>query len=227
MKILILVTSCLKDPYPKLLKAQQKTWDSIYHENCETIFYHGNKNNVSRSNSMLYLDCSDGYFDMHWKFKKTLDFVWDLKWDYILKTNASTYVDKKSVYEYLETKKLTYAGSKYPGMYHSEKTYGHVKPEFDIDYITGTNIVLDRKSSEILKNKIKEHPYEKPIEDIVIGQILHNAGIEPEDGIPVTRWEWDKNEPADPNGILFRCKSNNNNRNRDIEVFEKIHTLRN
>lgn len=202
MKVLIMVLSCVKHPYDRLLKAQKETWDSIPHKHCETVYYYGG-NRLEFNDRELMLPVSDGYYEMHWKFKLALDYVWDMKWDYIFRTNSSTYVNKEGIYNYIKANKPKYAGI------------------INGNYITGPGIILNRKTAGILKDQLKENTgIEYPNEDMVIGDVLRANKIEPEYGANMSTFSKDSFEVAD----YYRCKTatSDGNRSGDIEAFNFI-----
>lgn len=97
MKILIMVLSCLKPPYDRLEEAQRKTWDSIEVEGVRTVYYYG-----------------EDFLMMHKPFKDALIKELDNDWDFLFRTNSSSYVDKNLLVEYLKDtpKENTYIGNR-------------------------------------------------------------------------------------------------------------------
>lgn len=207
MKLLIMVLSSAKPPYNKLLKAQKETWDSIHHPNCDTVYYYGKSRSPVYNDRELVVDCEDGYYEMHWKFKKALDFVWCMDWDFIFRTNSSTYVNKERVYNYIKENKPDHAGT------------------LNGNYIVGTNLILSRKSALILKDQLKENtgiPF--PNEDMVIGELLTANNILPEHGAAMSIYNHQTNiiEEAD----CYRCKTsitNDEGREGDIKAFKLLY----
>ena len=101
MKIKIMVLSSTLEPYNKLMQAQKDTWDSIEHKDISTVFYYGDQlpDGVSPGDKRdLPVNCSNDYNMMHWKFKLALNEVLKEDWDYIFKTNSSSYIDKHNLY---------------------------------------------------------------------------------------------------------------------------------
>ncbi len=102
-KVLILVVSSQHSPYDVMPYTSLSTWDSIEVENIETIYYFGNP--IKENNDkFIYFDVQECYQTMG---KKTLlAFEWALQnkeFDYVLRANASTFVDKKKLIEYIQS----------------------------------------------------------------------------------------------------------------------------
>lgn len=82
---MIMVLSCMKPPFDKLYYTQKNTWDSIKHNNIETVYYFG-----------------DEFEEMHIPFKRCLENIWDKDWDVIFRTNSSSYINKDMMYDYIK-----------------------------------------------------------------------------------------------------------------------------
>lgn len=179
MKILIMVLSFNEPPYSELMMAQQETFDSINVDGVRTIYYHGgyDKENILKEGWVGWEDigsswerfafkCTDAYYFMAGKFKMALDFTKGLDYDFIFRTNSSSYVNKKRLKQFaatLPTEKL-YAG----------KTLVDLN-DFSGLAVSGAGIWLSRDTADILRNEID--PAFEMEEDIVIGRILRKHGI--------------------------------------------------
>lgn len=146
-KVLIMVLSSMKPPYDKIYEAQRETWDSFNVDGVETFYYFGTD-----------------YEMMHHAFKLALKEVWQKDWDFIFRTNSSTYVRKDKLKDFIDT--LDPKDNIYEGAMGG-------------DMISGTGILLSRSSAKILKNKLNKKPY--PSEDYKIAEILIKAGISPKE----------------------------------------------
>lgn len=198
-----MVLSSIQDPYYKLMKAQKETWDSIDHPNVETVYYYGEElpEGVTPGDKRdLAMNCSDTYMMMHYKFKLALDAVWDREWDYIFKTNSSSYVDKHNLYLKAQTldNKLVYCG---------------------VDggrFASGAGAFISRDLCAYLRKVLNHIP--QTYEDVHIGQLLN---------MEVTRGACRQDFDSLDNTILldqyhYRCKIDSKDRNKDIEMFYKI-----
>ena len=206
MKVLILVLSCVKDPYNILMQGQKETWDSIIHSSMKTIYYYGGSKTKLNGDELM-VNCSDDYYSMHYKFKLTLDYVWEDDWDFIIRTNSSTYINKQRAYNFIEQNQHINYGGLING-----------------NYITGTNILLSRSTSGILKEQIPQKTqYEFPSEDVVIGDVLRNNNYLPEDGLSLSIFNHKTLEVESAD--LYRCKTsiNGSDRKFDVKAFNHIH----
>ena len=202
MKVLIMVLSCQDSPFDEIRKGQMETWDSIHHPDVETIYYFGNGNNKMNGKN-LSLNVSDRYYEMHWKFKLALDYVWDMDWDYIFRTNTSTYVNKERLYNYIKKNTPDYSGNS------------------NGSYLTGNAIILSRKSALILKDNLVEVTKNQfPDEDIVIGDTLKASNILPVHEELLSLYNFKLNT-FEEGCCCYRCKGDNRPSD-DIKAFKNI-----
>lgn len=190
-KVLIMVLSYNQPPFDELMRAQHETWDSVEHPDVKTVYYHGTKEPVDRpvvdwdkrttpergTWEELEFNCIDSYYYMAGKFKYALDYAFSdqakpynlkFEWDFIFRTNSSSYVNKKRLVEFAATlpKENLYAG----------KTLVDLN-DFSGIAISGAGIWLSRDTAEILQKEID--PEFEMEEDIYIGRILRKQGIVP------------------------------------------------
>lgn len=182
MKILILVLSFNESPYKELMQAQQESFDSINVDDVRSVYYHGGafdndtlKLSVKHSNpnstwERVEFQCTDAYYLMAAKFKMALDYVFDERFnfdfDYIFRTNSSSYVNKKKLKEFaasLPTEKL-YAGWTFVD-----------SEDFGGKCVSGAGIFISKDCADILRNEID--PEKEIEEDVYIGRILRKHGI--------------------------------------------------
>jgi len=165
MKILILVLSSQNDIYPELRKTQQQTWDSVQVEGVETIYYIGGYGGIgleriNDSSQELHLPCSDGYNMMHYKFKQALLNIDYSNFDFVFKTNASSYINKKLLLEFAETLQ-------------KEKCNCGI----DGGFASGCGVFFSPDCLDILKDIIDDHPVAS--EDSLMSSYLrkHDIGV--------------------------------------------------
>ena len=102
-KVLILVLSADFPPYDKMIQTSKATWDSIEVEGCKTHFYCCASDSIDHKEGVVYLDVRNGFYEMG--YKNIAMFEWILKnedFDYVARVNASCYVDKKNLMEYVQ-----------------------------------------------------------------------------------------------------------------------------
>lgn len=200
MRVLIMVLSSDLPVYNMLELAQKNTWDKEYMHEVPSFYYSG-------SNTC----CSDKYNMMHWKFKVALDMVWDkIPFDFIFRTNSSTYVRKDKIYDFLKDKPRE-------GYYTGEDGGG---------FVSGTGACISRDLCQILRNEITSEP--TPAEDCLIGSILEKHGVKIQPG-PV-RLQFNFAEDKILEADYYRCKSEKYlpdgitlDRNEDIRAFKSLY----
>lgn len=208
MKVLIMVLSSAQKPYYHLMKAQQQTWDSVNVPDVETVYYYGNHSNmVLFHGKEIACDCSDAYEMMHWKFKRALDFVWDWEWDFIFRTNSSTFVRKDRIVDFLKNKPM-------------EKYYAGLDGG---GYASGTGAILSRDCAKIVKDQLIFEP--NPSEDSIIGVTLQKNGIFVQEGAKRLSFNFAEDKILDAD--YYRCKSElivngELDRTQDIFAFNKL-----
>ena len=102
-KVLILVLSCEKSPYDKMVHTALETWDSVDVPGCETVYYFGQSSNKTAS-KFVYLPVKESLTTMGEKTLQALE--WALKnkeFDYIARVHSSIYVNKIALIEYVQT----------------------------------------------------------------------------------------------------------------------------
>jgi len=179
VNILILVLSYNASPYKELMEAQQTTFDSESINGIRTVYYHGGLHNegaidfsIKRSTphstwERVEFSITDEYYRMGGKFKKALQYVDDLDYDIIFRTNSSSYINKRLLKTVAETlpKERLYAG----WTFIDSEDFGGL-------CVSGAGIFLSRDTAKILMNEID--PEKEIEEDVYIGRILRKHGIE-------------------------------------------------
>lgn len=213
-KLLIMVQACASGPYPELMKAQHETWDSIRVPGVKTIYYHGTPENEKTKTKLhrniktlwryvLETPCSDDYNMMHWKFKLAIDHVWQWNWDFIFRTNASTYVNKQRILNFIQDKP-------------TEKYYSGIN--CDNKFVSGTSALLSRDCIDIARKQFTSQP--NAAEDVYLGLVLLSNGIKISDGVSRPHYNFNTNIITD--GDCYRCKSHNDDRTKDIRAFKTL-----
>lgn len=163
MKLLILVQACNDTPFKEVNDCQMETWDSEIVKDVKTIYYLGNNNNGGgfiENGGRLLCPCSEEYNMMHWRMKLACDYVWDMDWDVMFRTNSSTYVRKDRIKDYVDRM------DKKVGVYSGVVSGGMV---------SGTGILMTRDVVEIIKDNMDNYPTDS--EDCAIGTLLGKHGI--------------------------------------------------
>lgn len=210
MKILILVQGCDAPPYDKIQQSQMDTWDSIKVPGVETIYYISDeslpKGDFRIDGDKLYVPCSEAYNMMHWRYKLALDVVALKDWDYIFRTNTSSYVDKKMLLDF--AKDLP-----------KEKVYCGIKGGDNM--ASGCGVFLSRDVVNIFIDNFDDHP--TPAEDCLMGTWCERKGVPVTEG--ARRHDYYFHSGELPKLYHYRCKSDTEDRDKDIVAFKAIHKL--
>ena len=160
MKVLVLVLSHLEDGYEPFIDLQKQTWDSIPVPGVETFFYYGGKTRPGKTNEWG-IDCDssieNSYNKMIMAFKEALK----LNWDYIFRTNSTSYVVKSELLKMHEELPDTniIAGQLGPYPYCFKKT-GHVQ---------GFSMMISR---DVVEKLVANYPEAEGIDAPVMSRIL-------------------------------------------------------
>lgn len=175
MKILILVLSYNSPPFDTLMRTQQETFDSVEVEGVRTVYYHGGISDnypgcqhipVAINSMQLGFKITDEYYRMAGKFQEALKFTQDWEYDYIFRSNSSSYISKPALVEFAKTLPIEklYAGWTIV----DSEDHGRLA-------VSGAGIWLSRDTAEILRNEIDEN-FEME-EDVYCSRILRKNGI--------------------------------------------------
>ena len=167
MKILILVLSHNDNggTYSKFYEAQKKTWDSINVDNVKTFYIFGDNNIDEIVNQDILTDVVEtGVGSGGYKTLKSLELTKHLDFDFIFRTNSSSYIDKECLLNYLRDKPLIgyYSG------FMAEHNY--------IGFASGAGYFLSRDLVElIIKNSnLWNHDLS---DDVALSVLLHKFNI--------------------------------------------------
>jgi len=222
VKILVLVLSCLKDPYNKLMLAQQRTWDSIHIPGVETIYYYGDNKGykeLSHYSKEFGADADDGIRMAHWKYALTLREVMSSEWDFIFRTNSSSYINKRELIKTAHELPRTGCYFGRDGCHQSWLSPSHVCGRTGDCrlFASGCGHFISRDVASILANEI-QYDIGKTPDDVHIGDIIvkkHNIMITP----GASRIDYYGNSPdRDAVTYHYRCKKEND-RQGDIAAF--------
>lgn len=107
-RVLIMVLSFDEGYYRSLYYASRSTWDSVEVEGVKTVYFFGHEGATQKfqydeANRTLWTGTGEGLTAIG--YKTIAAFEWALEneeFDYIIRVNASTYVNKKLIHEYVQ-----------------------------------------------------------------------------------------------------------------------------
>lgn len=210
MKILILVLSYNDNSiYTDFYNTQKETWDSIKIEGIDTYYYFGNHNNDIIVDNEILVNIPEGNYTE--KMIKAFEMIKDFNFDYIFRTNSSSYVDKELLLKYIKNKPKENFYSGFIGNYNN------------IYFASGSGFFLSRDLFDIIiKNKEKIDIY--LLDDVSIGKFLTDRGFEifNSERLDILDNIFDK---TDLNYFHYRLKTFD--RRNDINNMKKIFNLKN
>lgn len=207
MKILILVLSHNDNGgiYSEFYKTQKETWDSTDIDDVQTFFYFGNSEQNKIIGNEIHTNTPEGLVNCGYKTIEVFKLIYEMDFDFIFRTNSSSYVDKQILKSYLETKP-------------KEKYYsGIIGNHNGIPFCSGSGFILTKDLVKMLidNEKILDYTF---IDDVCFGKFFSSKGIQL---IPSKRFDIinDNRPPID----YFHYRLKTENRMNDIENMKKIH----
>ena len=101
MKLVVLVLDSYTPNSIRNSAIQKQTWVKDFEDSCDILFYKAGKENKKFGQDLI-LDCSDTYSAMGVKTIKAFEWVnSNLDYDYIFRTNTSSYLDFRNLMKYL------------------------------------------------------------------------------------------------------------------------------
>lgn len=106
-KAIILVMSCNQERYINEEQVIKKTWgkdiiDGKY-DNIELLFYRGNSDKIYLENNVIYIDEKDDFDGTYHKSLKAFRYIDNnFEYDYIIRSNTSTYINIEAIKQFLE-----------------------------------------------------------------------------------------------------------------------------
>lgn len=180
--------------YIDLLNIAQQTWDSINHPNVYSLYLiNGFENKIE--NNIITVDCEDGYEMIHWKNKLAFDLIWELEWDYVFRVSASSYVNKKLLYEWAINKPKENCWCCIGGSGHS--------------------MLLSRDLIDILRKELTEE--KNIVDDIAFSRVFEKHNIQLTPGAIWSQYDYEKNIFI-PNYCIRLKNETNESQNRELEI---------
>lgn len=229
MKVLVLVQSIEEGNYKNIIQLQKDTWNSIAHENVETLFYIPSENKRGIEGDNLYIRESLAWDLMYVHFMKACVEALTLDWDYIFKTDNSTYVNKKELFKVLETKPRTnYYGGHPFFKTHPELNTPAANAANIEDFMWGDGYVLSRDLVVKLVEKYVLNPYYlRAPDDYCVSFVLRLDKSYNEDPTLLIPGYYDKDFSILPEKHVYRCipSGTNADLNYDdcVKAMKEIH----
>jgi hypothetical protein len=210
MKVLILILSCdsKTDKYT-IEHGISKTWNSITIKNAPTYHYFGGVNENFNDSSSIYTTCSEDYALMGLRTIEAFEYALNnFEFDYIFRTNISSYVNKLNLLTWLNDKPRTNFYSGVVGNHHG------------IRFASGSGFTLSKDLVKLLCESKHQLNYNL-VDDVCFGQFLNTVT----DITPAPRVDFPTVSSVtdfDKSNFHFRCKASND-RSEDSLIMNLIH----
>ena len=220
MKLLILVLSKEDNSvYSNFKKTQKETWDSVEVENINTFYYIGDKNENCIDGDTIYNNIPESLGNCGKKLLNSLELIYEYDFDFIFRTNSSSYIDKPLIYSFLSNKLNTVNIKDY---------YAGVNGSFgNIKFASGSGFFMSKKNVKLLLDN-KNSFNHNLIDDVAVGELMqrNNITLHSTDRFDIVDDNINKinfnNLPND----YFHYRFKTYNRNNDIENMKLIHKLK-
>ena len=219
-KILISVLSTLHYPWKNLDEHIRKTWGRTEEENIQIIYYYGNSPNNEtlyiEKDKSLFLDLDENFKNINRKTVEMYDFcLKHFDFDYMFRTNASSYVIQNELKKYLEDKPKSNFVSAVIGDHEG------------LLFPSGSGYSISKDVlQKIVENKEIMNSF-KIMDDVWLGKILQqmNISITP---APRKDYQYEKDAQLIPGIFHYRCKTFlTHDRNEDTKIFDKLYNASN
>lgn len=214
MKILVLVMSCNLGQYKELVQKQRDTWDSVKVPDVSTIYYYAGYN-TELIGDRLIVDTKEGFGYFYIKTMLAFKHLLSQDWDYIFKTDNSSYVNKAELVKALENKpRENYYGG------HLYNTLAKSDP-----FLWGEGVAFSR---DVVQYLVDEYDFSSVgrsgVEDVHIGTILKtpfNKEVIWDTALTIP--EYHKLQII-PISHVYRCKNDETRDHNDaLSAMDNIH----
>lgn len=210
MKILIVTLTYLDGGiYTKFFESQNDSWNSVEVDGVDTFFLVGNNDKDEIDGNLIKTNVPESLGNCGYKTLKAFELLKDRDYDYIFRTNSSSYVDKQLLKDYLQDKPRTNFYSGVIGNHHG------------IIFASGSGFIVSKNVVDLvlLKQEYWEHRF---IDDVALGLLLRHLSISP---VPAPRFDIRTvNNSTPTNYYHYRIKTPN--RLNDCEYMKSIFELK-
>ena len=209
MKLIILVLSYNDNGiYTDFYKSQKETWDSINISNTSTYYYFGNNESNEICDHKILTNVSESLKNCGHKLINSLELIKDLEFDFIYRTNSSSYVDKSILYDRLANiKDINY--------------YAGINGYFDnIKFASGSGFVMTKNLVNLILNNKSSFRHDL-IDDVAVVELLSRFKVPVHNA---ERFDVEENCIIPKNNYHYRIKTLN--RENDVKTMYRIHEIK-
>jgi hypothetical protein len=210
MKILIVVLSYFDNAiYTKFFESQNESWNSVEVEGVDTFFLIGNNGKDEIVGNLIKTNVGESLYNCGHKTIRAFELLKDYEYDYIFRTNSSSYIDKQMLKDYLLDKPKNNFYSGIIGNYNN------------ILYASGSGFVISKDAVDLVLQK-KDRWNHNYIDDVSLGLLLREFNILPTLSPRLDIQKVDNETPM--NYYHYRIKTSN--RLNDCQYMKSIFELK-
>ena len=207
MKILISVLSYEKGHWADLENAIRSTWGLNVNDGIEIIYYYGDSNKTFMESDKLYTDTEEGVLNVGYKTIKMFNYCYNnFSFDYIFRTNSSSYVNTKELLNFIKNKPLE---NFYSGIIGSHR---------GVNFASGSGYFISRDLVQAVISSQKEWDHSF-IDDVSLGKLIHEKNIKIYQGERLDCWTISQFK----GGYYHYRLKNPKNRSTEVPLMKEIH----
>jgi len=165
VRVVVLVLSAEIEPYVSLENTIRNTWAKEKVPGVEIFYYYGGAADLEIIEDKIYSRYPEGLYNIGYKTLDAFQLIKNFNFDYLLRTNSSSYVIQENLLKFLQDKPREnfYSGVNYT--YHESGSYHGGK------FCSGAAYILSRDVfDKVLKSKSKwNHTL---IDDVALGELI-------------------------------------------------------
>lgn len=210
MKIIIIVLSSEEGIYAKFKTAQKETWDKEKIDGVKTYYLHGNSKVNEIIDDDILTNVSESLQNCGYKTLKAFQLIKNFDYDFVFRTNSSSYVDKNLLVEFVKSKPKENHYSGVIGDYHK------------IKFASGSGFLISKDVINKLLENVNLFNF-NVIDDVMIGDALSKLDIYP---TPNPRFDITHRNITNIPTEYFHYRLKTDNRLIDIENMYLIKNLK-
>lgn len=223
MKIIVLVLSSLDKVYQDLEETIRDTWAINKNNNLNIFYYYGGSDSFFVDGDKIFCTKEESLFNIGYKTIEAFEYLYNnYEFDYIFRTNSSSYVNLDKMIDFLENKPKS---SFYCG-------YINLQKNTNILFGSGSGYFLSKDLIGMILSKSDSWNHSL-IDDVALGKFLseHNVQLVQSKRLDINRlqddllYNFDRPILSDEikNHFHFRCKTSDPNRLMDSLIMKNIH----
>jgi hypothetical protein len=214
MKVVILVLSTDNKIYNSLEQTIRETWANYIPDNVEIFYYYGGAEKFNVVGDRIFCKTKESFENIGYKTLDSFEYIYDnFEFDYIFRTNSSSYVNIDKMLKFLEDK-------------NREKFYcARVNTEVKSGIIfgSGSGYFLSKDVVKLVL-EISDKWNHNLIDDVALGKLLLESDIKI---FPSKRFDINNLNSIDVSRFIdhfhFRCKSLDHERIEDSDIINFLH----